>query len=323
MTTQTVNVTTIAEFQSAVGTVGNLINVAAGTYTGDININADDIDIVMSNSATLVGIARSDTGSGTTYRSRIRWTGGTIDMNGRNPGAESLWWAGTRDILFDNVQILGLMHFLGKPTLGVGFKRVSFINSTIDIRGQAGPSYAVFMQQSVSYTEYHSDFIMCNCKLYTDHHTSIRNQQVDRAIFVECAFHCPQDSQNPMDTAFRIGEDSSEFFVGGRPEKRTQMVGRMYPGYIELLPSPPITNIRWDGIDHYNIANQAFQSSGFANTGTLSNYTPHFGTGSGQALDIAPFTVGSGVDNIQAWTQGAGPPYTSNWPSVSAYGADH
>lgn len=312
-TSSTINVTTIGEFQDAVQESNVLINVAAGTYTGDLSFSGTDIDVVMSNSATLFGDVYMDPGASGPRIERIRWTGGNIDTEGE---ATPMRWTAVRDVLFNDIYIDGTISINRRTSLGQSSQRVAIINSTIDGREPAN-SFTIFVQQDAS-VEYYSDLILANVLIYNDDNNPVRIQQMDRTIVVESYFSGLWPSTSGT-SGFRFGENCREAFVGGTDSKRTIIIGRVHLNHVpEVMPEDyAIIDSVWDGIDRYNTTDgggQAFTQLS-SNTGTVSNMDSYFTTGVGSPPGgISPFTTGDNVTNVQSWDG-------TTRPSTAAYGA--
>lgn len=165
VTTQTIDVTagSFSSLQSAVSTDGALVNVPAGTYSGSLSNFGDDVDIVMSNSATVNG------GVALYQSSRVRWTGGNVNASG-----SASFDADSDDVLFDNVRI----ENISSGYLQGNMNRWAFINSTI-----ISNSYAVACQQFNTDTDmiYVNNFIEGGS---VSNQATVRLMSVHRGVFV-------------------------------------------------------------------------------------------------------------------------------------------
>ena len=124
-TAASVTASTIGALQSAVGVDGNEITIPAGTYSGSITVSGDDIDIIMSNNATIQG-------SVVITGSRIRWTGGNFVGTGGGDFSVSGSAGGVYDLLLNDISVIAdanANNFSG------GRDRIVVINSTLDQQG--------------------------------------------------------------------------------------------------------------------------------------------------------------------------------------------
>ena len=173
-------VTTMAALQAAVQIDGNAITIPAsfGTQSGDLYITANDLDIIMSNSATVNG--RVEYGNVNNRASRIRWTGGNVTGG-------PLILDRAQDIMFNNIHVTS--NFMGNWSGGAS--RIAVINSTIEIfrlpDGRGG-GWAIF-DTPVGQT----DWIVANVNLISDDQNN-RFQGITRLIIVDSAFNADGQS---------------------------------------------------------------------------------------------------------------------------------
>lgn len=184
ITTQTTNVSTMAEWQAAVQVPQNRIIVAAGTYLGTLNITADDIDIVMDNGATLGSATPNAADLIIDNVSRLRWTGGTVWRGDSDTSGtiSALRWDNVTDQLWDDVIFYG--------SLGYDISaRIAWINCTIDHSATAEEfSFVCFDPVNATY----SDFIFANVRAEADapdSHSTFRLQGIQRCTIVDSAFN--------------------------------------------------------------------------------------------------------------------------------------
>ncbi len=308
VTTSVENVTTIGEFQSAVSMSDVLINVAAGTYTGDINITGSNVDIVMSNSATLNGLAYSSQGYGGPWSSHIRWTGGNIDMGTGSLAAGSTAWLGVEDVLFQDIDWLGNM-FLERDfdTQTRTPKRIAFVEVTMDNRNiSASGDFTFFNSPSATSGE---DLIFANSKFYNKNNNCLRIQRFDRAIFVECATNIGDDGVG----GFRFSNGCKDALVAGKASKPCIIVGLIH--LENASEDYCIIDSLWDNIDRYDTSNRQFALQGAKNnTGTVSNIEFNSDLSPAAVGGISPLTTGENVPDTISWDG-------STYPDVSSYGA--
>lgn len=300
VTTQTINVDTMDEFQAAVSQSNVRIVVAEGTYTGDLNITGDDVDIVVSNNAIIYGDVEMRVDN-----ERIRWTGGNIHTIGDG----RVHVRGARDLLFDDVYIKGSVQVIGNSS-----RRVAVINSTVE--HDTTGDFSLFMSPNSGRNE---DIIYANIRV--DSPTGVgngtnRNQHTDRMVVVDSVFNMG----GHLSTGFRVGENTDELYVAD-----SMITGRIFHSYNEF-GNVNVTNATYDNVTRYtnsisNVGNRfASFNAGVANTGTVNNsqlysYNP---SDNGDSLNIGQFSVPSGGSNptVRVWSDDI-----SDLPDVSSYGA--
>lgn len=136
----------IAAIQSTCTTSSRRVTIAPGTYTGDVTVLGDDIDVIATGVTINGNLIIGQDGTGA-RPSRLRWTGGTV--NGRFEMAK-----GT-DFLVDNIHVVNDFNSTGADNDWTGGRgdgvnpnreRFAFINSTIDWRnGSDMGDWAIFM----------------------------------------------------------------------------------------------------------------------------------------------------------------------------------
>jgi predicted secreted protein len=302
-TTGTVNVTTYAELVAAVtnATSGRIINIAAGTYTGDVNVNTSDLDIRCSNSATLTG--QYDFGLASSRCARVKWTGGNfIDgMVNLRP------FSGIDDLLFDDVYIDADADYGSLTDSQInfadtnGFSRVAFINSTIKLHnGNSSGGWAMFANMEGNpVTGTDGSFIFANCRLESDAQNN-RFMECQELIIVDCVTNADNVSVNGM----RIHQECNNVYI-----KDTSVVGSFQMNNSSV---PNGTNCTYDGLHIYSNDFTGILHGGLANTGSLENCVWHSSSG-GSFPDPSPFTDAGG----NSWVSWDG----STLPDFSAYGA--
>ncbi len=287
-TSSTENVTTIGQFQSAVGNSNVLINVAAGTYTGNLDITGNDIDIVMSNSATLNGYVKMEPGGGS-FVNRVRWTGGNINTGGVQ-AIGNYPWTGVYDILFKDVDIDGEVYLNRDFSTKRATRRVAFVECTIDGR-TSGDDFTIYMQND---TTPHEDFIMANCKMYNAVNNCIRLQDVTRTVVVESAFNVGDESVG----GFRFSNQCEDALVAGTAGKPTIISGLIH---IDNGGSYCIIDSLWDHVTRYHDFQGMFLHGAQANTGVISNIIFYDIGGPRAVSGISPMTTGVSVPNTIDW----------------------
>lgn len=315
ITTKEITVNSAADFnlyagQSAPGGAGGWLITIGSSFNGNLSIAADDIDVVMDNSFTIVGDLTMDTGSRV---SRVRWTGGNIGAG----NAQS--WRPVSDVLFDDVVFFGRIDLDSRPDPIGSTHRVAFINSDITTVGSTSGEDIDFTFETVSRTSAgrHSDIILGNCKVLNQNNSPTRFGYAERVVAVESYCWTDDGSFPTGATGFRFSSGSQNAFVAGRSGKPFVMVERQHLNYIlSGTGSTCITNGTYDNIEFYSQGNFFGLHFSVPNTGTVSNVEWFSNIGAGETLSISPFTDGGGIQTSQAWDGLA-----SSLRSSAAYGA--
>lgn len=175
-TSNTINVTANsgASLAAAIAQSNVTVVVPAGTYSTSLTSWGNDVDVVCSNGATVVGSIDFNA------RSRIRWTGGVI---GGNNFSNSITSGFSQDIMFNNVRFDDLLSC--SPGFGPTLSRYAMINCTMNSR-----RYCFFSQQTGTY----DNVIIAGCDLLggdpasgaTGEESTIRMMQLTTGIVVDC-----------------------------------------------------------------------------------------------------------------------------------------
>ena len=284
-------VTTMSQLQSAVTVDGNRITIpdSFGAQSGNLTITGSDIDITMSNGATING--RIQIGSGTNRASRIRWTGG--NMTGGPFNIDS-----ADDLLIDDFHATTNgqeNNWTGGGGTGQGIRRLAVINSTIEVTNETTNAWAIFVAPTPN-----EDFIFANLKVISSGQNN-RLQNVHRLIIVDTILNPDGRSVN----SFRTHDDCTDVYV------RDTIIG--HGGWL--------ANARGGS---YGIANGTFERvtkysdlSGFVTDseqyGSFNNGTLRSRGGTpGQEAFIGGFTGSNNL--IEAWDG-------TTHPDASGYGA--
>jgi hypothetical protein len=283
-TSTTIEVDTIAEFQSAVGQSGAIINVAAGTYTGNLTVDGSDLDIRVSNSAFITGVL-------TWAGDRIKWTGGNL-VDGNMVGG------GFTDILVDDFYVNSDGDTYGTPNNFAdsgAWSRLAFINSTLGLYGGDGSgSWAWYGNPNGG-----SGLIMANVKLISTDGQSNRFMAQDELIIVDSVFNPDGLSNN----GWRLHNGSNNIFL-----RDTTVVGSIQMHYNSEVNATNCTILRMDA--YSTLGAGILHETG--NTGSITDSTFYHDTG-GAFPSPSPFTDGGGNQWL-AWDH-------STLPDFSAYGA--
>jgi hypothetical protein len=309
VTTQEITVTTAAQFNAyagptpTTGTANGWRITIGASFSGNIQIGANDIDVVMSNSLTISGrltITGGSSGVGGTYVERIRWTGGNVG---------TLYAQRVRDLLLDDFYCVAtpatatgsadINNTIGGGWDGSGnpaFARVAIINSWMDVNdpNTAGDQMRWALVTPSSYVNY--DLIIANTKL-TSNQQNNRFQNVTRMLIVDSVFNPNGASVNGM----RMHYECTNVWV---KDSWSRLLFKMDAAGSESVNSA--INVLFDNYDrYYNDLNYALHGSK-ANTGEIRNST-FYGQ---QALSYAPLTNGGGNSSV-TWDGSTVPDYST------------
>jgi len=297
----TVEVTTIGEWQSAVALSNRLINVADGTYTGNLNVSGSNLRIVGSSAVTLNGSITMDSGNPAVAIGNNRFEGFNVDN-----GGASMTFRGVHDIMFYDMAIYGQPLFHRHATGPVMCRRIAMVDCTVESDFNSGIGDFTIFSISDSGGR-HEDFIFLNCYVYSQNHTASRLGSIDNVVALEC-YYRGDGAGDPGDgTGFRFYAQCDDCYVGGRSARRGIFMGRMH-----MNDDPPgFTDAVFDNYNHWTLNSWFLNDSG--NTGTVSNVTPYYTT-AGQSYSYSPLTNGGGIDTTVLW-DGLTP------PDATGYGA--
>jgi hypothetical protein len=297
-TTGTTNVTTIGQFQTAVATSGYIINVAAGTYTGNLDVTGSDLDIRISNSANITG----NVVLGSAARSaRVKITGGNF-VDGMFKFYDS-GTGGIDDLLMDDVYINSDATFSGDGhhefTNGGGWSRHAWINCTVGIYNANSLGGWCFYANMHGFPEQttQGSCILANVKFISDAQNN-RMMQMEDLIIVDSVFNPDNASVN----GWRLAQGSNDVFM-----RDTTVVSS-----IQFNSGSANTNVTLLRMTNYTPYGNTIVHGVYANTGSMTDSTFYHSTG-GVAADPTPLTDGGGNQWL-AWDH-------STLPDFSAYGA--
>lgn len=290
-TSSQVTVTTMADLQTQVANSNIEITISAafGTQSGNVTVTGDDVDIIMSNSATING--EVSFGSGTRC-ARVRWTGGNI--SGGPLGGDN--W---EDVLIDNVNA----QFTGSGTgnwSGSNGYRLAIINSTLQRTGGTGAGDWVMFCQPGN----RGDWILANVKFITNGSQNNRFQGLTNFIVVDSVFNPDGNSAN----GFRIHASTTNVWFNN------VIVRGPWLNYPSTGHSSGIINGTFENITKYGNGNTSWVADSTDSNCTVENSTVYRGNGAA-TLTYAGWT-NLGGNSLVAWDG-------STFPDVSGYGADH
>lgn len=274
-TTSTVSVSNIGQFQDAVRRSNVRITVAAGTYNGNLSVSGDDIDIVMSNNATLNGGVDMIRGN-----HRIRWTGGNV-----NTGTDRFTIRGeATDLMFDDFNIYGRFEQLGSGDI----RRFAIINSTVD-----GDPMRLHNQDfpwlSSPTSGRYSDWIIANVRSETESgNAANRFQHQDRLLIVDSAFNM----RGSQAAGLRIGQGSDQVHV-----ENTLVRDRIFLS-LNNDGSQQLSDGRFENVRRFAYSSIPQFATHFDGnrraTGVVNNSQMCSDMNVGEAMPLGPFTTETG-----------------------------
>jgi hypothetical protein len=220
VTSRTIQVNTMAQFQSAVQTNGARVEVAPGVYTGTLNVSGSDLDVVMSNMATCRGCQLNWGNYATVVRpARVRWTGGNFVDGGLvlMPIDDLL----VNDVHIDNLAsnspegIHNLTGSVGSYWTGQGVRqgwnRQAWINSTIRLRGgSSSGGWAFFSNPHGASSAFgNGNLILANVKVQTTGGQNNRFMAITNLVIVDSVFNPDGLSANGM----RIHQSTTNVYM--------------------------------------------------------------------------------------------------------------
>jgi hypothetical protein len=286
VTTRDVTVTTASQFNSEAATAGTLIRVNS-SFSGNVSITANDIDVVMSNSATITGNLTLGGGS---FANRIRWTGGNI--SGLMQGVRYA------DALFDNFQVTAEGNGAAPIDLNVpvsAVARVAFINTTFRVAGGSSSNgWALYFAGG-------TDLIFANIAVFSIGQNN-RFMASNRLLIVDSVFNPDGASGNGM----RIHDASNNVWIKDCWSRGLFKLDATNTGDT----GPSVTNALFDNYDRYdNVTGYALHGSGAAwvnnNTGEVRNSSAY-----GATFSAGHLTNGGG-NTSESWDGSTVPDYST------------
>lgn len=305
VTTRQVSVSTASAFNTEAAVSGTEITITS-SFSGNITIAANDIDVIATG-ATVTGSI------GATGRSRIRWTGGTI--NSHAAGIQSSTWRNVSDVLFDNAVLFTRFEMHRQSGVG-GNSRAAMINTTTDMSGSLD-NEDIGQHWIFDGVQRHSDVIYANYVGRAADNSPLRLQGIDRVVIAGSLLN---PDARPA-SGLRVHQQSDSLHVVD-----TTIVSRKNLSLIEATDQIDVTNATWHDVRSYHIAGvgaATFSLSDSRNTGVVSYsalaaddraYTsdPNI---AGNSMSISPFTGTVPTINSTAWD---GQPLDE-----TGFGADH
>lgn len=303
ITTRDVTVTSASQFNSEAAT-GSVIIRVNSSFSGSVTILGDDVDVIMSNSATITG--GLTLGSGGNRCTRIRWTGGNVV--GRFTGINY------QDVLFDDFHNASSVSCDWTAAVEQ-IQRVAVLNSTLQYTGGGtGASYHVYIGQvnnAIPPVTLHQDLIFANTKFLCNGGHAIRIMGVQRILMVDCA--CNPDGGASF-AGLRFHYTCQDIWAKDTWVRDGFKIDAVNTGDT----GPSFTNALFDNFDRYaddgySFGLWSFNGSGGSwsnsNTGTVQNSTLYNSSGSG-TVGFTGYTNGGGNDN-QVWDGSTVPDYSS------------
>ena len=301
-TTSTCNAGSASAFNACAAVDGTEITVTQ-SFSGNISIMADDIDVLMDNAYTITG--ELNLGSFGTHISRARWTGGNISgaLNGRN----------FDNVLFDDVLIDSGSSPNNLTANSNRIVNLAFINSTIqnDPGGRAGSSWAFFVVQNPNGGVDHQGLILANFKVLSTAMHAWRVQSFDDIVIVDSVFNPDGGALSGM----RFHYNSDDIWV-----KDSWTRGAMHVDQVGSEPGPSMTNARFEDFDRYVPSEAPF-------SGWAYDTDPGFGGNTGVCINnVLNYASGTSTSNCFDGSSGNSGLSTALWnestvPDHSAVGA--
>lgn len=334
VTTRDRTVTTAAQFNTEAAIEGTLIRINT-SFTGQLDITADHIDVICDNSVTLGSTTPLATwitfAKGQQY---FRWTGGTILMgdSGTANTVTAVAWNGVLDHLWDNVVFFGVMQYgLSSGDDTNAFQRVCWLNSTVDHSATA-EEFCFHCGQGPN----HSDLILCNVRMEADigvgdpptgSHSTTRIQNTDRVLVLDCSFNMGQgragiQGPDPESTGYRMASGNTDVHI-----EDTLIGGRFHASFLHSGFTDTMNPLTAINVTRYFVTGtgHSFDDSGLigGNTGTVNGCQAYAPTGApaiGSALNFGTGATYTGSNpNVLEWVD----ELPANLPDVTGIGADH
>lgn len=298
VTTREVTVTSATQFNSEALTGSVKININS-SFSGDIQIRGNDVDVVMSNSATITG--NLDLGTGSVYRTtRVRWTGGNVSgaLTGRQ----------FDHVLFDDFYL----NSGSSPNNLTGnsnrFSNLTFLNSTIENNpgARAGSAWAIFIQQNPTGGIDHDGLIFGNTKVISSALHAWRIQSTDNVLIFDSVGNPDGGSLSGL----RFHYECDNIWIAD-----TWVRGSFHVNEVNTSDlGPSFTNGRFDNFDRYapdEVSGLYAFSAPLtnANDGTILNSTLFNTSGTG-TVGFAGMTNGGGNTN-STWDETTVPDYST------------
>lgn len=295
--------TTAAQFNAAADDNGSRIYIPS-SFSGAIEILANDIDIVMENTATITGTLNLGTGSVWRTR-RVRWTGGNI--NGRLLGRQF------EDILFDDVNFNYNIdgNYNDLTANSNRFYRIAFINCTLQNTGNpGGDGWVLFCtpQSTSSTANPHEGIILGNVRVISTALHAFRLQGIADVVIFDSAFN-PDNAAGS--TGFRLHYGCQNVWMRDSYVVRNIAFNQVSPGGDSI---PHVINGVFDNVTRYAPDAQFAWSGGNmpSNSAEIRNSRLHAANGAGDGTLAMPsgFTSGGGNDRV-AWDGSTLPDYSA------------
>lgn len=316
VTTQEITVASAADFTAyagqspPTGTAGGWVITINESFSGAVNITADDIDVVMSNAATITGTLSI---GGTGLVSRVRWTGGNL--------VGSVYGWRHNDLLFDDfwAYVTGDgsedNHQFGRASWNseAFFRRLAVLNSTFEVRKSSagiGNAWSFFTQQnpdSLNDATRHEDLLFLNSKSLTTGVHTHRIMSVRRMVYVDSAFN-PDRTASSTGMRMHLGCEDVWF-------KDSWAVNGMAVGHVSTAgEGVHVGNGLFDNFDRY-VDGSVYMYGAFVdpypNTGEVINSTLYSEAGASGSIDIGGgITLGAG-NSRGAWDGVTVPDYST------------
>lgn len=290
------SVTSASQFNNCADDAGTRITITA-SFSGNVAVAADDIDVIMGNAYTITGDL--DFSSGT---DRVRWTGGNID------GQINI--TAGNDVLFDDIYITTTYPDYNYIGAG-GNDRVAFINSTLEYVGSTSGNTWVWFVLNSAAPNRHDDWFVGNVLFVGESTPSlVRFQSMLRLAVVDVVSNPTGDSNHGL----RFHDGCEDVWV-----RDTWVRGDVKIDNIGSPTNAGLANIAdatFDNLDVYNPGSITFTSyvddspQTVTNSGTVSNSTYNAQSGAGSFPTPTGFSDGGGNSQV-AWDGSTVPNYST------------
>lgn len=303
-TNSTINVPSDMSFASAVANSNVRVVVAPGYSGGGSSNWGNDVDVVMSNTATIT--------STVDFRDsqRIRWTGGNVSA--------SLNADGFTDILINNLHVQSSGIASNWSVTARPFQRLALINSTFT-GGSSGSTWGIYTRPTPG-SQNHRDMIIANVVTRSTGYQAARLQAVDRLVVVDSVGLNPTGTDQ---SGWRMHYGCNQVYAKNIIGRGLFIIG---PNASEAPGSPQVIDAVFDNWHQYQTqaASQMFALHGTgSNTGVVRNSTLHWTNGAGSLIGISPM-IDDGTNDRVSW-DGSTIDYTvvPGKNSLSDFGANH
>lgn len=295
VTTRQVTVNSASEFNTEAAIAGTEITVGS-SFPGDVEIRADDIDVIMPNNLSIDGSLWVDGPFSTTIR-RIRWTGGNV---------RTCYVGGTEDVLFDDFRCIAdestAIEIGAQNQIGFGGTATNlfFINSTLEVFGTdpLPGNWAWAIVTRSDNVPRNSGLALLNTKVQTNALSQMTRFQSDNIMICDSVFNPDGIGANAM----RFHVAATNVWVKDSWSRGLMKIDFYGEGDV----GPSMVNGLFDNYDRYF---SAYANYFWDNTGEIRNSTLHWT--SPVTFDYGTLTDGGGNAVNGAWDGATVPDYST------------